>query len=59
MEHDDFYELFYSNLKNELDNENYVKSVENLINSNKFNKSNFMKLIKEEIRWIKSLKSIH
>ena len=50
MEHDDFYELFYSNLKNELDNENYVKSVENLINSNKFNKSNFMKLIKEEIR---------
>ena len=50
MEHDDFYELFYLNLINELDNENYVKSVENLINSNKFNKSNFMKLIKEEIR---------
>lgn len=50
MEQNDFYELFYSNLKKELDNDNYVKNVEGLVNRNKFNKSNFMKLIKEEIR---------
>lgn len=50
MEQADFYELFYSNLKKEVDNDKYVKSVEDLVNKNKFNKSNFMKLIKEEIQ---------
>ena len=49
MEHDDFYELFYSNLKKELDGE-FVDSIEILIYTNKFNKRNFMKLIKEEIK---------
>lgn len=50
MEHDDFYELFYSNLKKELNNDNYIKSIENLVDNNKFNKNNYMKLIKVEIR---------
>ena len=49
MEQDDFYELFYSNLKEELDDK-FVDSIENLININKFSKRNFMNLIKEEIK---------
>ncbi|MEE0943342.1 MAG: hypothetical protein UIB63_09570 [Methanobrevibacter sp.] len=49
MHQDDFYELFYSNLKKELDEE-YVESIEDLINKNKFTKNNFMKLIEGEIK---------
>lgn len=49
MEQEDFYELFYSNLKKELDGE-FVDSIENLINTKKFNKRNFMKLIKEDVK---------
>lgn len=49
MEQDDFYELFYSNLKKEF-NDNFVDSIEKLINKNKFNKNNFMNLVKEEIK---------
>lgn len=48
MEHDDFFELFYSNLKDELGNDKYVASIENLISRNKFSKNNYMNLIKEE-----------
>lgn len=50
MGHDDFYELFFSNLKKELNDDNFVNSVEDLVNRNKFNKRNFLNLIKEEIR---------
>lgn len=45
MEYDDFYELFYENLKDKLNDKDYVNSIEELIDKNKFNKSNFMKLI--------------
>lgn len=48
MEHDDFLDVFYSNLKAELDNDNFVDSIEKLINNNKLNKNNFLKLLKGE-----------
>lgn len=47
MEQDDFYELFYLNLKKELNDDNYLKRVEDLIGSNKLTKNNFMKLLEE------------
>ena len=50
MENDDFYELFYSNLRKELGDDKFVNGVEKLIGKNKLTKSNFIKLVKEEIR---------
>lgn len=50
MGHDDFYELFFSNLKKELNDDNFIYQVEYLVNSNRFNKRNFINLIEEEIR---------
>ncbi len=47
MEQDDFYELFYSNLRKELDDD-YVDSINELVNHNKFNKKNFMALLEEK-----------
>jgi len=47
MEHGDFLELFYSNLRSELGNDEFVESVENLISKNKLTKNNFMKLLEE------------
>ena len=47
MEQNDFYELFYSNLKEELNNDKFVDSIEKLINRNKLTKNNFLQLIKE------------
>lgn len=47
MEQDDFYELFYSNLRKELDDE-YVNSIKDLVDYNKFNKKNFMALLEEK-----------
>lgn len=48
MEQENFYELFYSNLKEELNDDKFVDSVKDLIERNKLTKNNFMKLIKEE-----------
>ena len=48
MEQEDFFELFYSNLRKELKNDQFVDSVERLISSNKFNKSNYLKVIRGE-----------
>ena len=48
MEHDDFLELFYLNLKVQLGNDEFVDSIEELVNENKFTKKNYMNLIKEE-----------
>jgi len=48
MEQENFYELFYSNLNEELVNEKFVNSIRDLIERNKLTKNNFIKLIKEE-----------
>ncbi len=48
MEQENFYELFYSNLNEELENEKFVNSIRDLIERNKLTKNNFIKLIKEE-----------
>ena len=48
MEQEDFFKLFYSNLKRELKDEDFVESIEKLISSNKFNKSNYLKVIRGE-----------
>ena len=48
MENEDFLELFYSNLKTEIDNDEFVNSIEKLINTNEFTKDNYMKLLLEE-----------
>ena len=48
MEENEFFELFLSNLRKDLDNENFVNSIEKLINSNKFNKTNYFKVLKGE-----------
>lgn len=49
MEQEDFYELFYSNLKNELKNEEkYVDSLKNLISNNKLTKNSFIDLIERQ-----------
>ena len=48
MDHEDFLELFYSNLRSELGNEEFVNSIEKLIDSNKNTKKNYMDLLEEE-----------
>lgn len=48
MEQEDFFELFYSNLRRELRNDEFVDSIEKLISTNKFNKSNYLKAIRGE-----------
>ncbi len=48
MEQEDFFELFYSNLRKELRNDEFVDEIERLISSNKFNKSNYIKAIRGE-----------
>jgi len=48
MEQENFYELFYSNLNEELEDEKFVNSIRDLIERNKLTKNNFIKLIKEE-----------
>lgn len=48
MEENEFFELFLSNLRKDVDNENFVNSIEKLINSNKFNKTNYLKALKGE-----------
>lgn len=48
MEQENFYELFYSNLKEELDDDKFVDSIKDLVERNKFSKNNFMKLVEEE-----------
>ena len=48
MEQENFYELFYSNLKEELNDDGFVDSIKDLIERNKFTKKNFMMLIEEE-----------
>ena len=47
MEHEDFLELFYSNLRSELGNDEFVESVEKLISINKLTKNNFINLLEE------------
>lgn len=48
MEQDDFFELFYSNLRKELNDNEFVDSFEELISQKKFNRVNYLKLIKGE-----------
>lgn len=48
MENEDFFELFYSNLRREVRNDEYVDAIEKLIESNKFNKKNYLQLIRGE-----------
>lgn len=47
MEHDDFLELFYSNLRSEITNDKFIDSIEKLIARNKLTKKNYMKLLDE------------
>lgn len=48
MEQEDFFELFYSNLRRELRDDEFVDGIERLISSNNFNKSNYLKVIRGE-----------
>lgn len=48
MKHEDFFELFYSNLRKELKDDDFVDSIEKLINSNKLNSINYLKIISGE-----------
>lgn len=48
MNQEDFFELFYSNLRQELIDDDFVDDIEQLISSNKFNKSNYLKIIRGE-----------
>ena len=48
MDHIDFLEQFYLNLKQELDDDEFVDSIEKLIDTNKFSKKNYMNLLEEE-----------
>ena len=47
MEENDFFELFLSNLRDNLDDEEFVDSIEKLVKSNKLNKTNYIKALKE------------
>ena len=46
MEENDFFELFLSNLREDLDDEEFVDSIEKLVKSNKLNKTNYFKALK-------------
>lgn len=48
MNQEDFFELFYSNLRLELMDDEFVDVIEQLISSNKFNKSSYLKAIHGE-----------
>lgn len=48
MEQNDFFELFFSNLRRELRDDEFVDSIEKLISSNKFNKTSYLQAIKGE-----------
>lgn len=48
MNQEDFFELFYSNLRRELMDDEFVDEIEQLISSNRFNKSNYLKAIRGE-----------
>lgn len=46
MDKNDLFEEVYVNLKKEFD-ENFVYDIKSLINSNKFNKKNYLKVLEE------------
>lgn len=48
MDQNDFFELFLSNLRKEIENDEFVDSIEKLISSNKLNMNNYLKAIKGE-----------
>ena len=48
MESDDFFDVFYSNLMEELDDEEIVNNIQSLINDNKLKKNSFLELLKGE-----------
>lgn len=48
MEKEDFLEQFCLNLRKELNNDKFVDSIEKLIENNRFNKNNYMQLLKGE-----------
>lgn len=45
MQQEDFFELFYSNLRRELGDYEFVNSIEKLISKNKFNKNNYLNVL--------------
>ena len=48
MKQEDFFELFYSKLRKEMNDEDFVDSIEKLIKSNKLNSKNYLKAISGE-----------
>ena len=48
MNQEDFFELFYSNLRREVMDDEFVDVIEQLISLNKFNKSSYLKAIHGE-----------
>ena len=48
MNQEDFFELFYYNLRRELNDDEFVDEIEHLISYNKFNKANYLKTIRGE-----------
>ena len=48
MEQKDFFEMFFSNLRSELNDDEFVDVLEHLIKSDRFNKSNYLNAIRGE-----------
>ena len=47
MDNTEFYELFYSNLEKEITNENFINSIKELMNNDKFTKKAYENLLEE------------
>ena len=47
MNNTEFYELFYSNLEKEITNENFINSIKELMNNDKFTKKAYENLLEE------------
>ena len=50
MQQDDFFELFFSNLRKEVMDDEFVDSFEKLIKEDKFNKVNYLKAIVGDLK---------
>ena len=48
MEQEDFFELFFTKLREELGDDEFVDSIKTLLETKRFNESNYLKVIKGE-----------
>ena len=49
MHQEDFFELFFSNLRKDIMNDKFVDSFEKLIKEDKFNKVNYLRVISGDL----------